>query len=73
MRPALWARRGVYLCALLGALAGQLFDVGWLCHYIFFLTLTLPLLGLLATVGKVEVNVPAAPAAPVAPEAPAAL
>ena len=37
MRPALWARRGVYLCALLGALAGQLFDVGWLFHYIFFL------------------------------------
>lgn len=38
-----------------------------------------PLLGLLATMGKVEVNVPAAPeapvapAAPVAPEAPAAL
>ena len=47
MRPALWARRGVYLCALLGALAGQLFDVGWLFHYIFFLTLTLPLLSLL--------------------------
>lgn len=38
-----------------------------------------PLLGLLATMGKVEVNVPVAPeapvapAAPVAPEAPAAL
>lgn len=47
MRPALWARRAVYLCALLGALAGQLFDVGWIFHYIFFLTLTLPILSLL--------------------------
>ena len=47
MRPALWARRAVYLCALLGALAGQLFDVGWIFHYIFFLTLTLPVLSLL--------------------------
>lgn len=47
MRPMRWVRRAVYLCALLGALAGQLFDVGWIFHYIFFLTLTLPLLSLL--------------------------
>ena len=46
-RPLFWARRAVYLCALLAALAGQLFDVGWIFHFIFFLTLTLPLLSLL--------------------------
>ena len=47
MKLTLWARRAVYLCALLTALAGQMFDVGWIFHYIFFLTLTLPLLSLL--------------------------
>ncbi len=47
MRAVLWARRLVYLCVLVGALMGQLFDVGWIFHYIFFLVLTIPVLSLL--------------------------
>ncbi len=47
MTSLLWARRIAYLCVLLGALMGQLFDIGWIFHYIFFLVLTLPVLSLL--------------------------
>ena len=39
-------RRTIYLLALLGALLAQLFDVGYLAHYLFVLTLSLPLAGL---------------------------
>ena len=47
MKSMLWARRAVYLCALAGALFGQIFDVGWIFHYIFIFTLLLPVLSLL--------------------------
>lgn len=47
MKAVLWARRAVYICVLLGALMGQLFDVGWIFHFIFFFVLTLPPLSLL--------------------------
>lgn len=40
-------RRIVYLLILLAALLTQLFDVGYLVHFIFFLVLMLPLAGLL--------------------------
>lgn len=40
----MWRRRILYALALLAALLGQMFDVGYLFHYIFVLTLTLPLL-----------------------------
>lgn len=39
-------RRLLYAAALLLALLGQLLDVGYLFHFIFFAVLTLPLLGL---------------------------
>ena len=43
---AMLFRRTIYLLALLGALLAQLFDVGYLAHYLFVLTLSLPLAGL---------------------------
>ena len=45
----MWRRRILYAFVLLCALAGQLFDTGYLFHYIFFLTLTLPALGFLVS------------------------
>ena len=42
-------RRIVYLLSLAGALAAQLFDVGYLIHFLFILILLLPLAGLLAS------------------------
>ena len=42
----MWGRRLLYAAALLAALMGQLFDVGYLFHYIFFAAACLPLLGL---------------------------
>ena len=39
-------RRIVYLLVLLSALLAQLFDVGYLVHYLFILILVLPLAGL---------------------------
>ena len=45
----MWRRRILYALALGCALLGQLLDVGYLFHYIFYLTLTLPLLGLLVS------------------------
>ena len=60
----MWRRRILYALALLCALLGQLLDVGYLFHYIFVLTLTLPLLALLislpAMLGcRAELTVPA--------------
>ena len=40
-------RRIVYILILLSALMAQLFDVGYLVHFLFFLILLLPLAGLL--------------------------
>ena len=40
-------RRIVYLLILLAALFAQLFDVGYLVHYLFILILLLPVAGLL--------------------------
>lgn len=42
-------RRIAYLLVLTGALAGQLFDIGYLVHFIFILTLCLPVVGLLVS------------------------
>lgn len=42
----MWSRRLIYAAALLAALMGQLFDVGYLFHFIFIATAALPLLGL---------------------------
>ena len=42
----MWRRRIFYALALIFALLGQIFDVGYLFHYIFYLTLCLPWLGL---------------------------
>ncbi len=42
----MWGRRALYALALLGALLGQILDIGYLFHYLFILTLALPLLGL---------------------------
>lgn len=43
----MWRRRICYALALIFALLGQILDVGYLFHYIFVLTLCLPVLGLL--------------------------
>ena len=43
------SRRIVYLLVLLSALTAQLFDVGYLIHYLFLLVLLLPLAGLLVS------------------------
>ena len=43
----MWRRRLLYLQALLTALLCQMFDVGYLFHYLFILVLCFPLLGLL--------------------------
>ena len=40
-------RRIVYVLILLSALMAQLFDVGYLVHFLFFLILLLPVAGLL--------------------------
>ena len=45
----MWSRRLAYGGALLAALICQLFDVGYLVHFAFVLTLCLPLAGLLAS------------------------
>ena len=45
----MWSRRLAYGGALLAALICQLFDVGYLVHFVFVLTLCLPLAGLLAS------------------------
>lgn len=45
----MWSRRLAYGGALLAALICQLFDVGYLVHFVFLLTLCLPLAGLLAS------------------------
>ena len=42
----MWSRRLLYLLALTAALMGQLFDVGYLFHFLFFAAACLPLLGL---------------------------
>lgn len=42
-------RRIVYALALLLAQQGQMLDVGYLFHFIFFAALSLPLLGLLVS------------------------
>ena len=42
----MWGRRLIYAAALLAALMGQLFDVGYLFHFLFIATAGLPLLGL---------------------------
>lgn len=42
----MWRRRIFYALALLCTLLGQIFDIGYLFHYMFILTLALPLLGL---------------------------
>ena len=58
-------RRIVYALALLLALLGQMLDVGYLFHFIFFAALSLPLLGLLVSLpamlgcrGELEVSAP---------------
>ncbi|MDE7218671.1 MAG: DUF58 domain-containing protein [Oscillospiraceae bacterium] len=43
----MWRRRILYTLALLLAYLGQILDVGYLFHFIFFAVLALPLLGLL--------------------------
>lgn len=45
----MWSRRLAYGGALLAALICQLFDVGYLVHFVFVLTLCLPVAGLLAS------------------------
>lgn len=42
----MWSRRLLYAAALLAALMGQLFDVGYLFHFLFIAVACLPLLGL---------------------------
>ena len=42
----MWGRRALYALALLGALLGQILDIGYLFHYLFILTLAFPLLAL---------------------------
>ena len=58
-------RRIVYALVLLLALLGQILDVGYLFHFIFFAALSLPLLGLLVSLpamlgcrGALEVSAP---------------
>ena len=46
----MWSRRLLYLLALTAALMGQLFDVGYLFHFLFFAAACLPLLGLAGAV-----------------------
>ena len=36
----MWGRRLLYALTLLAALLGQLFDVGYLFHFLFFAVLT---------------------------------
>ena len=43
----MWRRRILYAIALLLAYLGQILDVGYLFHFIFFAVLSMPLLGLL--------------------------
>ena len=43
----MWGRRLLYALTLLAALLGQLFDVGYLFHFLFFAVLALPVLSLL--------------------------
>lgn len=43
----MWGRRVLYALTLLAAFLGQLFDVGYLFHFIFFAVLSLPVLSLL--------------------------
>lgn len=42
----MWSRRLLYAAVLLAALMGQLFDVGYLFHFLFFAAACMPLLGL---------------------------
>lgn len=64
MNGVLWARRMAYLCILLAALTGQIFDVGWIFHYTFILTLCIPLLSLLLSLpGIIGLRVNMSPSA----------
>lgn len=45
----MWGRRLLYALTLLAALLGQLFDVGYLFHFLFFAVLALPVLSLLVS------------------------
>ena len=42
----MWGRRALYALLLLCTLMGQLLDVGYLFHFLFFAVLSLPALGL---------------------------
>ena len=45
----MWGRRLLYALTLLAALLGQLFDVGYLFHFLFFAVLALSVLSLLVS------------------------
>lgn len=45
----MWSRRLLYAFVLLCTLMGQLFDIGFLFHFLFIATLCLPVLGLLVS------------------------
>ena len=50
----MWGRRLLYALTLLAALLGQLFDVGYLFHFLFFAVLALPVLSLLVSLPAIR-------------------
>ena len=61
---AMWGRRALYALLLLCTLMGQLLDVGYLFHFLFFAVLSLPALGLAVSLpamlgARAELSAPA--------------